>query len=154
MKSISYTGKKAEFTAWVCFNTTESTTNDILAASEPSKHVFPPSYLSLRGYPRSRAKRGQRSRIVPDHSGRPARLGNALCPHPSSSTTRDIVCDGRVPGRPSRTISGPPHAVPSSPIRQRFKCDRPVLHPRVPASRRRLRLSPISLLLGPTQLPM
>lgn len=134
------------------FYTPVRMTNDILVAPKPSQHVFPPSYLSLRRYPRSRPKRGQRSRVVPDHSERPTRLGDALCPRSASSTTRDIMRNGRVPGRPNRSISGPSHAHPSPPICQRPKCDRPLLHPRLPASSRRLRLSPICLLLGAAQL--
>ena len=128
------------------------TTNNIPVAPKPSQHVFPSSYLSLQGYPRSGAKGRQRSRVVPDPSERPARPGDTRCPRPASAAARYIMRDGRVPGRPNRDISRPSHELPPPPIRQRSQCDRPVLHPRLPESLRRLRLSPICLLLGPAQL--
>ena len=62
--------------------------------------------------------------------------------------------DGRGPGRPGRIIPRPPHPFPSPPIRQRSKCDNPVLHPQFLENRRWLQLSPISLLLGLAQLPV
>ena len=128
--------------------------DDNQVTSQPTQHLLPPSHLSIRVYPCPRTEARKCSRVVPNHPWRSPRIGYTLRARFACPAAGDILHDGRVPRRPSRAFAGPSHALPSSPFCERSQRHGAMLHPRIPTDRRRPRLSPIGVLLGPAMLPI
>ena len=135
------------------FSSARGMPDNIQVTSQPTKHLFPPSHLPIRRYPRPSAEAGKCARVMPNHPRRSPRIGYTLCSRSARPAAGNIVYNGRVPRRPNRAFGGSSHALTSSPFCERSQCHGAMFHPRIPTSRGRPRLSPICFLLDPAVLP-